>query len=130
MLWLWCRLTAAALMRPLAWEPPYAKSEALKKKQKKKKRIFHDIGKIYEIQNSASINNVLLEKGHAHLCTVCACFYAETEKLKNCDETIGLQNLEYLLSSFIGKVCQSLVYYIEINELHSLHYMTSSWLYN
>ena len=36
LLLLWYRLTAGALMRPLAWEPPYAKSEALKKKQKKK----------------------------------------------------------------------------------------------
>ena len=24
LLWLWCRLAAAALIRPLAWEPPYA----------------------------------------------------------------------------------------------------------
>ena len=23
-LWLWCRLAATALIRPLAWEPPYA----------------------------------------------------------------------------------------------------------
>ena len=23
-LWLWCRPAAAALIRPLAWEPPYA----------------------------------------------------------------------------------------------------------
>ena len=24
LLWLWCRLVAAAPIRPLAWEPPYA----------------------------------------------------------------------------------------------------------
>ena len=30
-LWLWRRLAAIALMRPLAWEPPYAVSVALKK---------------------------------------------------------------------------------------------------
>ena len=24
LLWLWCRLVATALIRPLAWEPPYA----------------------------------------------------------------------------------------------------------
>ena len=28
--WLWCRLAAAAPIRPLAWEPPYAKGAALK----------------------------------------------------------------------------------------------------
>ena len=29
---LWCRLAAAALIRPLAWEPPYAADAALKSK--------------------------------------------------------------------------------------------------
>ena len=38
LLWLWCRLVAAALIRPLAWEPPYAAAVALKKKAKKKKK--------------------------------------------------------------------------------------------
>ena len=40
-LWLWRRLTAVALVRPLAWEPPYAAGAALgkdKKDGKKKKR--------------------------------------------------------------------------------------------
>ena len=37
LLWLWYRLEAIALIRPLAWEPPYAAGEALKKKKKKKK---------------------------------------------------------------------------------------------
>ena len=31
LLWLWCRLAAVALIRPLAWEPPYAASSVLKK---------------------------------------------------------------------------------------------------
>ena len=30
LLWLWCRLAAAALIGPLAWEPPYAAYVALK----------------------------------------------------------------------------------------------------
>ena len=40
LLWLWCRLAATALIGPLAWEPPYALSVALKrqKDQKKKKK--------------------------------------------------------------------------------------------
>ena len=39
LLWLWCRLAAADLIRPLAWELPYATGAgvALKKKKKKKK---------------------------------------------------------------------------------------------
>ena len=44
LLWLWCRLAAVALIRPLAWEPPYAVGAALKrqkgkKKKKKKKKV-------------------------------------------------------------------------------------------
>ena len=31
LLWLWCRPAAAALIRPLAWELPYAVGAALKK---------------------------------------------------------------------------------------------------
>ena len=33
--WLWCRLVVIALIRPLAWEPPYATSAALKHEKTK-----------------------------------------------------------------------------------------------
>jgi len=36
LLWLWCRPEATALIRPLAWEPPYAAGVALKREKKKK----------------------------------------------------------------------------------------------
>ena len=36
--WLWLWLAAAALIQPLAWEPPYAMGVALKKKARKFKR--------------------------------------------------------------------------------------------
>ena len=36
LLWLWCRLVAATLIRPLAWELPYASGVALKRQKKKK----------------------------------------------------------------------------------------------
>ena len=32
LLWLWHRPTAVALIKPLAWEPPYATGAALKKR--------------------------------------------------------------------------------------------------
>ena len=38
LLWLWCRLAAVALMRPLAWESPYAMGAALKSKNKNEKK--------------------------------------------------------------------------------------------
>ena len=41
LLWLWWRPAAAALIRPLAWEPPYAAGTAIKRqKTKKKKKIL------------------------------------------------------------------------------------------
>ena len=37
LLWLWHRLAATALIRPLAWEPPYAADATLKKKRQQQK---------------------------------------------------------------------------------------------
>ena len=31
LMWLWCRLAAAALIRPLAWEIPYIEGTALQR---------------------------------------------------------------------------------------------------
>ena len=45
LLWLWCRPVATAVIRPLAWEPPYAAGAALKgqktktKTKKKEKKL-------------------------------------------------------------------------------------------
>ena len=38
LLWLWCRPAAIALIRPLAWEPPYALEETKKQKNKTKQK--------------------------------------------------------------------------------------------
>ena len=47
LLWLWRRPATTALMRPLAWEPPYALGAALEKdkrpKKKKKKEVKLDV---------------------------------------------------------------------------------------
>ena len=44
LLWLFCRPAAVALMRSLAWEPPYARGVALKRQgEKKKKKTLHRI---------------------------------------------------------------------------------------
>ena len=39
LLWLWCRLAAAALIHPLAWEIPHAAGVALQSKTKTKKYL-------------------------------------------------------------------------------------------
>ena len=36
LLWLWCRLAGVAVIRPLAWEPPYAAGVALKRQNNNK----------------------------------------------------------------------------------------------
>ena len=38
LLWLWCRLAAAAPISPLAWELPHTSGAALKRSKKKKKK--------------------------------------------------------------------------------------------
>ena len=43
LLWLWCRMATTALIRPLAWELPYASGMALKSKKKKKNNINNNI---------------------------------------------------------------------------------------
>ena len=40
-LWLWWRLTAAALSQPLAWELPYAMDMALKKRKQQQKSYYY-----------------------------------------------------------------------------------------
>ena len=39
LLWLWCRSAAAAPIHPLAWELPCAVGVALKRPEKKKKKL-------------------------------------------------------------------------------------------
>ena len=48
--WLWCRLAAIALIRPLAWELPYATGEALKSKKPKKTKNKNKKNKPIEIK--------------------------------------------------------------------------------
>ena len=50
LLWLWCRPAATTLIRPLAWEPPYAAGAALKgqKTKKKKKKTQKNPNSRYE----------------------------------------------------------------------------------
>ena len=40
LLWLWLWLAATALIKPLAWEPPYGLGAALEKEKKKKKKVI------------------------------------------------------------------------------------------
>ena len=52
LLWLWLSPAAVALTRPLAWEPPYAVSVALKKKKKKKKKTLRNTFAVVHKQQS------------------------------------------------------------------------------
>ena len=56
LLWLWHRPAAVALIRPLAWEPPYAMNAALKKDKRPKKKNFRRLllvsGYQFNLQNT------------------------------------------------------------------------------
>ena len=52
LLWLWHRVAATALIRPLAWELPYAAGatvEKTKRPKKKKKKMMMKMTKIHEL---------------------------------------------------------------------------------
>ena len=52
LLWLWHRPADAALIRPLAWEFPYATSAAQRKKERKKEAIIKASNIVAMISNS------------------------------------------------------------------------------
>ena len=56
LLWLWRRPAVAALILPLAWEPPYAMGAALKKKEKKKALLILGIYPEMELQDHSWYN--------------------------------------------------------------------------
>ena len=56
LLWLWCRPTATAPIRPLAWEYPYATGVALKRQKKKKIKLFiscYQVNVFWSLQTEA-----------------------------------------------------------------------------
>ena len=52
LLWLWCRPAATTLIRPLAWDPPYAMGVALKRQKIKKIKLRISEKLANEINNS------------------------------------------------------------------------------
>ena len=68
LLWLWCRPAAVALIRPLAWEPPYALGVALKRPKKKKKKKINRNEAICVInRKKKSKHPVHIMKGQARM---------------------------------------------------------------
>ena len=71
LLWLWRRLAATALTRPLAWESPYPVGVALKR-LKKKKYIYIYINRFYSTRNSTQYSVITYmgkkyEKGYMYM---------------------------------------------------------------
>ena len=60
LLWLGCRPAAVALIRPLAWELPYAVGVALKSERKKEKRTFKNKRKkiVTFTEESKNVENI------------------------------------------------------------------------
>ena len=60
LLWLWCRLEATALIRPIAWEPPHASGAALEKtKTNKQKSVMKSLKRRDDLENKANVENNL-----------------------------------------------------------------------
>ena len=66
LLWFWHRLTATALIRPLAWELPYASAAAQEMAKKKKKLLMY----VQLIYNSGKF--LLQNEG---ISFICVCIY-------------------------------------------------------
>ena len=69
MLWLWCRLAAAALIHALAWELAYAAGDVLKSKKKREKKKKNLEGKLYvelELSQNQQPLVSLLSLSHLH----------------------------------------------------------------
>ena len=49
LLWLWGRPVATALIKPLAWEFPYAVGAALEKAKRQKKKVVIGLLNIFEL---------------------------------------------------------------------------------
>ena len=69
LLWLWCRLAAAAPIRPLAWDSPYATGATLKR-QKDKKEINEVLDNIVGVSDqfkSKTLNSTWYGEDTQHL---------------------------------------------------------------
>ena len=68
LLWLWCRLTTAALIWPLAQELPYAPSATLKRPgkggEKKTQDLFSSRGRLWDFLDSSPIPIHLLTENN------------------------------------------------------------------
>ena len=87
LLWLWHKSGAAALIRPLSWEPPYATGAALKRPKKKKRTKF----------------NKRQKKCKAHALKTTKTIFKNLSKISINENTFhvhGLENLRGQYSSF------------------------------
>ena len=76
LLWLWYRLAAVALIRPLAWEPPYAAGVALKRtttttKKTLKKERFNTCKMVWKWTNLDFLDNNCLLYIPPGQCVLC-----------------------------------------------------------
>ena len=66
LLWLWCTLEATAPIGPLAWEPPYAASVALKR-QKHNKKLSHSLSDFNSHPGLRPIGSKIGIRDHRHI---------------------------------------------------------------
>ena len=84
--WLWHRLAAAALVRSLAWELPYATGAALKKEKKKKQKTNPETYITSDQISTDGENEVIHKNGtwvkNIFLQLLRQCFFCHTKGIK------------------------------------------------
>ena len=70
LLWLWCRLAAAAPMRPLAWDLPYATGRGTKK-QKIKPNQTKEANELQQIPQQGGCVGIRVELWPSSTCLTC-----------------------------------------------------------
>ena len=71
-----------------------------------KRRLFHDMGKLHEIQISTSINKTALAHNHFHLHIVYGCFVLQQQSWVGKTEPYGPQSIKfYYLAINRKKLC-------------------------
>ena len=107
LLWLWHRPAAAAPIRPLAWEPPYAVGAALKKEKAKTQRCLHNI--LIEAKSACR------EQGH------CIGFWNMSQSTRDCFSVM-------IAVCFLSHTCVFKTYFISCYTLAPVHFCaTKGW---
>ena len=102
LLWLWCRLAAAAQIQPVAWELPRAVGVALKKKKKDRKKndqkIWTDTSPMKSCSSPFVITKLQSKTTMRYLYIPTRMVKSKKLSITNADKKVGQQGLSSIAS--------------------------------